>query len=209
MIGDRWHVRARRLGYAGARAVALLATAGLAAAAPAPADEPADAAPSEPDLPPLRLELDLSDHRLHVWQGDERVRTYTVSTGIRGHATPTGAFGVSLIIWNPPWWPPERSWAADRGPMPPGAPDNPMKVVKMLFRDPYYYIHGTDEVETLGESASHGCVRMAPADAADLAILLMRHDGDPRPPGWVDRVTEDGEPLEIRLDRAVPFEIRP
>ncbi len=35
----------------------------------------------------------------------------------------------------------------------------------------YIYIHGTNEVEKLGSPASHGCIRLAPQDMAELFSL--------------------------------------
>ncbi len=73
--------------------------------------------------------------------------------------------------------------------------------VKMFFGD-LYYIHGTPEVEQLGEPASHGCVRMANANAVRVARLvqdyaapgadvdvdeLVRTRRKPVPCGWTCR----------------------
>jgi hypothetical protein len=55
-----------------------------------------------------------------------------------------------------------------------------MKVVKIFFREPDYYIHGTDDIESLGSAASHGCLRMHPDDAYRVARYLMDHGGQPR-----------------------------
>src|SRR5207237_8913300 len=70
----------------------------------------------------------------------------------------------------------------------PGDPENPMKVVKIFFHDPDYYIHGTGDVESLGSAASHGCLRMDPEDVADLAKLIMDHGGEPRGDNWFWRI---------------------
>jgi lipoprotein-anchoring transpeptidase ErfK/SrfK len=40
-------------------------------------------------------------------------------------------------------------------------------------------IHGTDDVRRLGRPVSHGCVRLAPANAATLYALVAR-DGPAR-----------------------------
>jgi hypothetical protein len=38
-----------------------------------------------------------------------------------------------------------------------------------------YAIHGTNEVSRLGRTASHGCIRLAPGNAAALFGLVQRH----------------------------------
>jgi hypothetical protein len=63
-----------------------------------------------------------------------------------------------------------------------------MKVVKMFFKEPTYYIHGTGDLRSLGDAASHGCLRMAPADAAQVARWLMEHGGQPRGENWFRRI---------------------
>jgi hypothetical protein len=63
-----------------------------------------------------------------------------------------------------------------------------MKVVKIFFQEPDYYIHGTDAVESLGSAESHGCLRMHPEEVASLAKLIMEHGGQPREENWFWRI---------------------
>ncbi|HUR91362.1 MAG TPA: L,D-transpeptidase family protein, partial [Gemmatimonadaceae bacterium] len=70
----------------------------------------------------------------------------------------------------------------------PGDPANPMQTVKMFFQEPDYYIHGTPAVESLGEAASKGCLRMDPQEVASVAQWVMEHGGQPRPPSWFERI---------------------
>jgi len=41
-----------------------------------------------------------------------------------------------------------------------------MQLVKIFFKEPDYYIHGTDNLDSIGTSSSHGCLRLDPVDAA-------------------------------------------
>jgi lipoprotein-anchoring transpeptidase ErfK/SrfK len=102
--------------------------------------------------------------------------------------TPTGNFLIHRIVWNPAWIPPDEKWAKGKKPQPPGAKANPMKLVKIFFKEPDYYIHGTGDVESLGSAASHGCLRMDPDEVADLAKLIMEHGGQPREENWFWRI---------------------
>jgi len=52
-----------------------------------------------------------------------------------------------------------------------------MQAVKIYFRAPYYFIHGTNDPDSIGEAASHGCIRMTPEDARNLAHRIERVGG--------------------------------
>jgi lipoprotein-anchoring transpeptidase ErfK/SrfK len=136
----------------------------------------------------VHLAVDLSQRRLTVLNGDEEVTTYGVAIGAPKYPTPTGTFSVQKIVWNPAWIPPDRDWAKHKEPQPPGSTLNPMRVVKIYFREPDYYIHGTNAPASIGDAASHGCLRMEADDAARLARHLMEHGGQPRSESWFWRV---------------------
>src|SRR2546430_13620071 len=55
---------------------------------------------------------------------------------------------------------PNAAWAKKYARQEPGAPANPMKVVKIFFKEPDYYIHGTGDINSLGKAESHGCLRI-------------------------------------------------
>ena len=154
----------------------------------------------------VRLEVDLSDNELLVYQGDEIVETYAVSVGKKKNPTPTGTFKIRKIVWNPSWVPPDEKWAKDKTPKAPGDPDNPMKRAKIFFKEPDYYIHGTGDIESLGAPASHGCVRMSPEEVTQLAQLLMEHGGKPKPLPWYRRIFRSKKTAVVVLAR--PIELR-
>lgn len=157
----------------------------------------------------LRIEVDLSAKMLSVYDGDERTMTYTVAVGTDEHPTPTGTFEVRKVIWNPSWVPPpDAEWAEGETRKGPGDPDNPMKTAKIFFDEPDYYIHGTGDLGSLGDEASHGCIRMAPEEVAELARLLMEHGGESRPDDWFARVQSDETTREVVLDVALPMRVR-
>jgi lipoprotein-anchoring transpeptidase ErfK/SrfK len=130
------------------------------------------------DDAPLRIEVSLSDCELRVIENGETVATYGVAVGRPSHPTPTGAFRTGAIEWNPSWTPPPSKWAENKKYQPPGAAANPMQAVKIYFRAPYYYIHGTNNPDSIGEAASHGCIRMVPEDASELARRIERAGGN-------------------------------
>ena len=143
---------------------------------------------------------------LVVRVGGKDVKTYNVSVGTKKYPTPSGTFRINHIVWNPAWVPPDKPWAKGKSATPPGHP-NPMKVVKIFFQEPDYYIHGTDDEESIGEAASHGCLRMRVTDAYDLARYLMTQGGAPHDDAWFDQVIGLGKPADVHLPQGVSFVI--
>jgi L,D-transpeptidase ErfK/SrfK len=175
---------------------------------PAASKEKAVAKPAEP-TGPLNLLASLKQRTLYVAIGQTPIRKFPVAIGARKHPTPQGLFGIQHIVWNPSWHPPDAKWAKGKEPKKPGDPDNPMRVVKIFFQEPDYYIHGTLDEESLGAAASHGCLRMSEADAASLARLIMERGGAPKPDAWHDKVAGGNASADVRLPRPVPFRIAP
>ena len=157
----------------------LAAAVVVAAGALAPgawAQTPALAPPPPPGpVSALRIDINIPENRLRVYDGDSLLKVYRVSVGLPGHDTPDGEFTIDHAEWNPWWRPPAREWAKDDHVTPPG-PNNPMGRVKLFFA-PYYYIHGSPHVRELGTAASHGCVRMMNADVVELARLIHARNG--------------------------------
>jgi lipoprotein-anchoring transpeptidase ErfK/SrfK len=127
---------------------------------------------------PIAIKVSLSARQLRVVQDGATVATYGVAVGRPSHPTPTGSFRTGDIVWNPSWRPPPVAWAAKKHYEPPGAASNPMQGVKIYFQAPYYFIHGTNNPESIGEAASHGCIRMVPSDAKALARRIERAGGN-------------------------------
>jgi lipoprotein-anchoring transpeptidase ErfK/SrfK len=154
---------------------------------------------------PLELTANLRARMIIARRGDSTLKTYAVAVGQDNYPTPTGTFRIRKMIWNPSWRPPPNSaWAKGKTAKGPGEPGNPMKVVKIFFQEPDYYIHGTGDVESLGSAASHGCLRMDPDEVADLAKLIMEHGGQPREENWFWRIIHSRrEEKPIYLDNPV------
>ncbi|MDP9205071.1 MAG: L,D-transpeptidase [Gemmatimonadota bacterium] len=158
---------------------------------------------------PLVLRANVPARILVVQRGDSTLKTFAVAVGQDSYPTPTGTFTIRKMIWNPSWRPPPGAeWAKGKQPKGPGEPGNPMKVVKIFFREPDYYIHGTGDVESLGSASSHGCLRMDPAEIADLGKILMEHGGQPREENWFWRILHSRrEEKVIYLDNPIALTI--
>src|SRR5215207_5544391 len=97
-----------------------------------------------------------SAQTLTVTRDGETLHTWPVSTGKSGYATPSGnftAFRMAAEYYSQEW---------DDAPMP----------HSVFFTKQGHAIHGSYEVKRLGSPASHGCVRLAPANAAVLFALV-------------------------------------
>jgi len=127
-----------------------------AVAAPPPAI--ALAAPPPPPPVTLVLNTDLGAQRLTVVENGKTRYTWAISSGRRGFATPTGTFQPQ---WASKMW---YSHQYEFAPMP-----------NAVFFHRGTAFHGTSAVGLLGQPASHGCVRLAPGNAAALFKLVHKH----------------------------------
>ncbi len=168
------------------------------------------ATPGEPPiLHDLAIEVDVSARQLLVYHADASPVTYEIAVGAHGHATPRGDFEMDSIVWNPGWVPPDSDWAKGARARKPGDPNNPMQGAKIFFRKPYYYIHGTNDIDSLGDAASHGCVRMNPDEVVKLARLIMEHAGEPRTDAWFDWIRDNPDKfVSVSLPRPVRLTVR-
>lgn len=162
---------------------------------------------SAPATGAVTLACSTQKHILVVRVDGRDVRTYDVAVGTKKYPTPTGSFTIRHIVWNPAWHPPDAKWAKGKKAAQPGDPKNPMKVVKIFFRDPDYYIHGTDDEDSLGGAASHGCIRMATSDVEELGRFLMDRGGLPQSGDWYDQVMSGRKPADVRLTQGIPIVI--
>lgn len=126
-----------------------------------------------------------------------------VALGARGEGfdTPVGVYYVTHIYDEEPWWipPPDRPWAWGQsaskrvygGTMAPLLKKRPVSYKdKGPISDDYiagqvklddngYRFHGTNQPRSIGHRASHGCVRMRPEDAKEVANLIKDYVGAP------------------------------
>jgi lipoprotein-anchoring transpeptidase ErfK/SrfK len=190
-------------------ATAALLIAGAGATAFVATRAPAEIEAESFDDASLRLRVDLSERRLYIEEQGSVVRSYPVAIGKPNHPTPRGSYAVRRVIWNPRWVPPNSEWARGKQPREPGDPRNPMGKVKAFFREPTYYIHGTDDESSIGKAASHGCVRMRNTDIIELSRYLVEHGGAPIEPGMIQSILNRArQQHEVRLSRPVPIRIQ-
>lgn len=182
--------------------LAILSTAAFVAPGTVAPAKAVDEAPS--------LVANLTDKQLHLKLGDSVVASYYIATGQDAYPTPTGDFKIRKLTWNPRWTPPpDADWAKNKTAKAPGSAANPMKVVKIFFKEPDYYIHGTGDDASIGSAASHGCLRMDPTDVAEVGRWLMEHGGSPQEESWFMRVLHSRrEEKVIYLTQPIPISVQ-
>jgi murein L,D-transpeptidase YcbB/YkuD len=156
----------------------------------------------------LRLEVNLPAYSLRLYDGDDLVMARPVTIGAPEHPTPVGRWQVRRLIWNPRWMPPPSMDTGRARPMPPG-PGNPMGAVKLPLTGAIY-LHGTERRGEIGRPASHGCIRLANADARALARALQRRqlDAAARERIRQRRQGRPDTPVRVTLPEPVPVRVR-
>jgi hypothetical protein len=104
----------------------------------------------------VRIDIDLSQQRMHVESSSGESYDWAISSGRPGHLTPNGTFHPVALYKM------VHSAKYDNAPMP-----------HSIFFLSQYAIHGTNAVGHLGRPASHGCVRLAPGNAATLYSMVQ------------------------------------
>lgn len=117
---------------------------------------------------PTYITIDRANFVLRLFKKLKLFKKYTIAVGAIGYDTPSGLYTVQDMQVDPTWHVPESDWAGDLAGMdiPPG-PSNPLKARWIGIYDGAG-IHGTDDIGSLGNAASHGCVRMSIPDVIDL-----------------------------------------
>ena len=157
--------------------------------------------------PLMHLDLNLPAYRLDVFLRHERVRSYQVAIGMRRFQTPRGAFGISLLLWNPA--PGGRgSDCAEHERIPPLGPRTSTAKVRLPL-SPLLSIQGIAKVGALATPSSRRCIGLASTDAIDLATLIQRTILGP---GGSDSLLAIALPgmrsIEVKLHERIPIDIR-
>ena len=103
------------------------------------------------------VRVDIVAQRMSVTTTDGEVYDWKISSGRKGFRSPNGVYRPTRL---------EKNWYSRKygGAMP----------HSVFFRGGYA-IHGTTAVGALGRPASHGCIRLHPANAAKLFALVKKH----------------------------------
>lgn len=160
---------------------------------------------SENTEPEISLVVNISQRQLSVLKNNDTIRNYPIAVGTTKYPTPTGDFKISRIDFNPDWTPPEGGWANNKEYEKPGSAENPMGRARIVYQMPYS-IHGTKDINSLGEAESHGSIRMANNHVIELAKLIMKESGTQKPESWFQQVLADSTKMvEVDLKNEIPL----
>lgn len=126
--------------------------------------------PVFPEVSETRLVLKLGERQVYVYQGNSLKASYSVAVGKKGWETPTGQFKVTSMLKNPGWTNPFTGEVMTSG------GDNPLGERWIEFwtdGENAIGFHGTPSRESVGQAASHGCVRMYNEDVRELYALVQ------------------------------------
>lgn len=101
---------------------------------------------------------------------------YPASVGSRHDPLPVGRWKINGVRINPDFhYNPQLFWDSapgdEKAKLPPG-PNNPVGAIWIDLSKPHYGIHGTPEPSTIGQTTSHGCIRLTNWDALELGRLV-------------------------------------
>jgi lipoprotein-anchoring transpeptidase ErfK/SrfK len=100
-------------------------------------------------------QVDISQQTMRVYVNGGLTHVWPVSTGRGGYNTPAGVYRPYVLRRF------HRSSRYNNSPMP-----------HSIFFRGGYAIHGSYEIRSLGRRASHGCIRLHPANAAELFQMV-------------------------------------
>lgn len=109
--------------------------------------------------------LNLAQRRVFLYRNDMLVSSYPVAVGTAETPTPQGEFTVSQMVTNPVW---QSPWTGEVHE--PGA-DSALGLRWIEFAtsdEGAFGFHGTPTIESIGQAASNGCVRMRNEDVVEL-----------------------------------------
>jgi hypothetical protein len=124
----------------------------------------------------VRINIDKTKQKMTVFLDGVEKYDWPVSTGRAGYSTPSGTYTATSM--NEVWY--SKQW--DNAPMP----------HSIFFKKDGHAIHGSYEVESLGKPVSHGCVRIAPENAATL-FALVKENGLEKTEVLLTGITPGGE----------------
>ncbi len=132
--------------------------------------------PENPKFAARKIFVDTKEHLLEVFDNDQLVCVFPITPGSTALPAPVGTWKIQgVATW--PWFRYDEGMlnygvrTENFFNLPPG-PNNLVGVLWMGLSKPGIGIHGTNNPETIGRAASHGCIRTANWDAARLKDLV-------------------------------------
>jgi len=110
--------------------------------------------------PTRRIVVSIPDRKLAFLENDQVVKTYDVAVGAPVSPSPDGEYQIAQRLENPTYYQP----GIIIGP----GPANPLGPRWIGLDVKGLGIHGTNRPDSIGQNASHGCIRLRNRDIQDL-----------------------------------------
>ncbi len=132
--------------------------------------------PDNPQFASRKVIVDTHERFLAIHEAGKLIAEFPITPGSSTLPAPIGTWKI-LGIATLPWF------RHDEGVLNsgvrtekfynlPAGPNNPVGVLWMGLNKPHVGVHGTNNPETIGRAASHGCIRTANWDAARIKDLV-------------------------------------
>jgi lipoprotein-anchoring transpeptidase ErfK/SrfK len=115
-----------------------------------------------------RIVVSIPERKLALLEAGHVVKTYSIAVGAEVSPSPTGEFKIVSKVSDPTYYRPGMI-------ITPG-PANPLGSRWLGLDREHFGIHGTNEPASIGQAASHGCIRMANRDVEELFALAQAGD---------------------------------
>ena len=112
--------------------------------------------------------ISLPDHKLALVENGQVKAIYTVAVGKPSSPSPIGHFTITSRVTNPTY--------SHAGRVVSPGPHNPVGTRWMGLSQKGYGIHGTNVPNSIGKSASHGCIRVGQKDLEQLFTMVQVGD---------------------------------
>ncbi len=114
----------------------------------------------------------LHERRVYLYKNAKVQRKYRCAIGMPGHRTPKGIWKVVSKSKAPTWHNPGSAWAKGMPKFIGPGYYNPLGLRALYLNAPGIRIHGTSKTYSMGQAASHGCIRLTNKNIVKLYPLV-------------------------------------
>jgi lipoprotein-anchoring transpeptidase ErfK/SrfK len=114
----------------------------------------------------------LHERHVYLYKNAKRQRRYSCAIGMPAHPTPKGLFKVIAKSKHPSWHNPGSAWAKGMPSVIGPGYYNPLGLRALYLNAPGIRIHGTSKTYSMGQAASHGCIRLTNHNVVDIFPLV-------------------------------------
>lgn len=112
--------------------------------------------------------VSILDRQLALVEDGRVVKIYPIAVGAEVSPSPEGDFQIVNRVENPTYYHPGKVIAPGK--------QNPLGTRWIGLSKASFGIHGTNQPESIGKAASHGCIRMKQRDLEELFAILRVGD---------------------------------